>query len=263
MNSDQFNTYAKFYDLLYKDKDYFGEASYINTLITKHSSKSKQDIKLLDLACGTGKHLFELFKQGYPHLSGSDISESMIQVASENAARLKNGIQFYNYSFQQSNKILPQEFDVVISMFSAVNYITSYAEQLQALRNIHDLLVDDGLFIFDYWNGNAVVRDYSPVKVLRKKSDNSEIIRISRTTIDMINQHATVVFNCLYMEDGQKVNEFEEIHLLHYYFFQEMQNLLETAGFRILHRCPFMNFENKVDNYDWNISIIAQKINKK
>jgi len=258
MSSQQFNTYAKFYNLLYKDKDYAKEARYIHNLINNYSLQQTSELKLLDLACGTGKHLSELSNFGYNGLFGSDISPAMIEVARQSAAESKKNIEFYNYSFQQSDNI-PGKFDVVISMFSAVNYITSFNDQLQTFRNVHKLLHYDGLFIFDFWNGNAVVRDFSPVKVLRKNDNQSEIIRISKTGIDLIEQKATVIFNCLYFEDQVKLNEFEEVHQLHYYFFSEMHNLLEIAGFTLLHQSPFLEPDKKVDPYDWNISIIAQK----
>ena len=124
-STGQFDVYAAFYDLLYKDKNYKGEADYIDRLIERFSNQKKQSLSLLDLACGTGRHLQEMYGKGYSTLSGSDISKSMIDVAKSVAQREKLNIDFYNYSFQNSNNI-DKKFDVVISMFSAVNYLTSY-----------------------------------------------------------------------------------------------------------------------------------------
>jgi SAM-dependent methyltransferase len=258
MSTRQFDTYARFYNLLYKDKNYKKEATYIHELISRHYSKKQSVLTLLDLACGTGKHLFELSDLGYAHLSGSDIAKAMIDVARQNAQQAEKRIDFYNYSFQEAHNI-PGKFDIVISMFSAVNYITSFTDQLKTFRNIYQLLEEGGIFMFDYWNGNAVVRDYSPVKVLRKQDKEAEIIRISNTEIDLIRQHATVKFNCQYFEGQQRIDEFEEVHHLHYYYFPEMYNLLEVAGFTILHESPFLEPDKSVDPYDWNISIVAQK----
>jgi SAM-dependent methyltransferase len=258
MNDQQFNLYAKFYDLLYKDKDYQKEAKYIDSLILKYSMKQKSDLSLLDLACGTGKHLFELSGLGYQSLMGSDISSAMIQVAVEQAKTQDKAIEFHNYSFQESNQI-SGSFDIILSMFSAVNYLTDIKDQERTFRNIYNLLNDKGLFIFDYWNGYAVVRDYSPVKVLRKKHQQAEILRISTTKLDLLRQGTTVTFNCTYLENDKRITEFEEVHHLHYYYFSEMQNLLSTAGFKILHQSPFMQQDKSLDPYDWNISIVAQK----
>src|SRR4051812_30957727 len=109
----QFDVYAAFYDLLYKDKDYRGEAVYIDNLISRFLKKEKAKAALLDLACGTGKHLLELSENGYVELSGSDISKSMIDIARKNAEIKKKNITFHNYSFQEADKI-QQKFDVVI-----------------------------------------------------------------------------------------------------------------------------------------------------
>jgi SAM-dependent methyltransferase len=258
MSAQQFNTYAKFYNLFYKDKDYAKEAGYIHSLVKKYSEKDKKELRLLDLACGTGRHLLELSKLGYGKLSGSDIAAPMIEVAKKNAADAATSIHLYNYSFQEAHQV-PDKYDVVTSMFSAVNYIVNFEDQLKSFRNIHGLLDKNGIFIFDYWNGNAVARDYSPMKVLRKQDESGEIIRISETSLDLVKQNVTVKFTCIYLEDQQKTIEFKEVHELHYYHFSEMQNLLQIAGFDIIHFSPFPEMDRPVAPYDWNISIVARK----
>ncbi len=258
-DNSQFDVYAAFYDLLYRDKDYKGESDYIDKLIQKFSNRERSKTTLLDLACGTGKHLFELVDKGYAALSGSDISKSMIEIANKNKEVKGKDITFYDYSFQESNKIT-QKFDVVISMFSAMNYLTSYADQCKTLVNIHALLNHDGIFIFDYWNGCAVTENYSPVKVLKKQQDNTELTRVSETTLDLINQRATVKFSCSFIKDNQRLADFVETHYLHYYYFSEMKNLLVSHGFEILHTSPFMHTEKPITPHEWNISVIAKKI---
>jgi SAM-dependent methyltransferase len=255
----QFDVYSAFYDLLYKDKNYKGEAEYIDQLITRFLQNDKPKTSLLDLACGTGRHLFELSEKGYASLSGSDISTSMIDIAEKNAAAQRKSVTLYRHSFQESHKI-GGTFDVVISMFSAMNYLTSYADQSKTLTNIHGLLSKGGLFIFDYWNGCAVTETYSPVKVLRKKQDDAEIIRISETNLDLVTQQATVKFTCNYFKNNERIADFQETHSLHYYYFAEIKNLLATHGFEILQMSPFMSIDKAIAPDEWNISVIAKKI---
>lgn len=255
----QFKEYAQFYDLLYKDKPYYKETLFIDSLIQKYQPVYKKS-SILDLACGTGKHLTELSKLGYGNLYGSDISTSMVDVANTNNVINNTNIKFYNYSFQECNNI-NSKFDVVISMFSAVNYITSIEDQLLSFKNIRSLLKEDAIFIFDFWNGNAVVRDYSPLKVLRKENEQQKIIRISETTLNLIKQDAFVKFSCMYSNEGNYWVEFQELHHLHYYFFAEMNILLKNAGFEVIYTCPFMKLNDKVDPYEWNISIVAKPYN--
>ena len=254
-----FDAYADFYDLLYKNKDYKGESAYIDQLMSKFLKSDRKKASLLDLACGTGRHLQELYKVGYRNLSGSDISKPMIEIAVKGAAEKGQDIRFHNYSFQKSNKIA-KKFDVVISMFSAVNYITTYADQCKTLSNVHGLLNKNGLFIFDYWNGCAVTDHFSPVKVLRKKNGDSEIIRISETSLDLINQEATIKFTCNYMKKDKRKLQFEETHRLHYYYFSEMKNLLESNSFEIVHISPFMQIDKALSPNDWNVNVIVRKL---
>lgn len=250
-------SYSAFYNIFYKDKNYAAEAAYIHELIQKNISKKPAEIRLLDLACGTGRHLFELDTLGYK-TEGSDIAEKMIEVARKQAENLGKNISFHNYSFQESYKI-EKKFDVVISVFSAIDYLTETEDLVKTLGNIYDLLEPGGIFVFDYWNGNAVVRDFSPVKVLRKNDGNNEIMRISNTSLDIEKQRATVQFTCLFFENGVKQNEFVEVHPMRYFYFQEMETLLKLCKFEVVHKSTFMNTETIGNAYDWNISVVAKK----
>jgi SAM-dependent methyltransferase len=253
------SNYAEIYDLLYENKDYVGEAAYIDNLISLCSRKGKESV-ILDLACGTGKHTFLLEKLGY-NVDGSDISADMIKLAKESSEEKASKANFFNYSFQESNNISGR-YDVVISMFSAFDYLNTLTDIEKSLRNIHNLLEDGGMFIFDYWNGNAVVRDYSPVKILRRKNKNGELLRVSETTINPLSQIATVKFTCLYFKDDLKAIEFSEVHDMRYFYFSELENLLMSNGFKIKFRAPFLSKDNSgvFDNYEWNISIVAEKV---
>lgn len=255
--SSQFNQYAEFYDLLYREKNYIGESEYIAKIIKKLLPERSIPVTLLDLACGTGKHIFHLEKMGFT-VEGSDISSNMISVARESAKTNGSKAIFYNRSFQESHKI-QKNYDVIISMFSAIDYLTSFDDFLLALKNISGLLNDDGIFIFDYWNGNAVTRDYDPVKVVRKSDMKGELLRISETSLDLVKQIATVKFSCMYFVDGKRMHDFTELHPMRYYFFQEMFNILESNGFEIIYTSPFMNFDGLIDPYDWNISVGLKK----
>lgn len=257
MEVSQFKKYAKFYNLLYKDKDYAGESAYVHSLMQDFTQKEASDCNILDLACGTGRHIIELSKYGYK-IDGSDIAAGMIEEAKELAGEHNLEINFYNHSFQESYQI-DKKYDVVISMFSAMNYLTTFEDQHKSLSNIYNLLEDGGHFIFDFWNGNAVVRDYSPVRVLRKKNNDTEIIRISETELDLLKQDAFVKFTCLLLENNVKTDEFEELHHLHYYFLPEIESLLKLNNFQIKAILPFMVSDRELAPYEWNISIVAQK----
>lgn len=243
--------YSAFYNLIYKDKDYEKEAKFIYLLLKKHLGSNLNDLCGLDLACGTGRHIFELEKLKL-RLDGSDISSNMISVASKSALQYDSKADFYNYSFQKCNEIT-KKYDYVISMFSAIDYLTTNEDLNLSLQNVHGLLHDEGLFIFDCWNGNAVTRDYSPVKVLKKSDGNKEIIRISNTQIDLLKQIATVRFNCILFNNSVKELEFDEIHPMRYFYFQEMRNILSANNFEIIGIRGFLSEEDSIDPFELRI----------
>lgn len=252
-----FKDYAAFYDVLYQDKDYYSESLFVSEIIRKFNNDANSNIEILDLACGTGRHARELKKMGYL-VNGSDISEEMIYVARQECEREKIDIRFYNESFQSSNNI-KNKYDVILSMFASIDYLTTYNDLSIALTNIHSLLKDDGIFIFDFWNGNAVVDYYSPLKIKRMKKNDIDIIRISETAIDKISQIASVKFNFIMLKNSMIITEFDELHLVRYFFLQEMVDILAANGFKTCFRCPFLKNDEEITPLEWNITCVAKK----
>lgn len=256
--NDIFSDYASFYDILYQDKEYIKESIYVSQLIEKFNSKPKENIKIIDLACGTGKHAIELFKMGF-NIDGSDISKEMINVAQKECCVKNIDIKLFNESYQTSGNI-NKKYDVILSMFSSINYLTNYNDLSLALKNIIYLLNDDGIFIFDFWNGDAVVDLYSPIKVKRMKKANREILRISETSLDRVSQIASVNFHFTMIENSKILKEYNEKHSIRYFFLQEMIDVLYANGLSVIFRCPFMNIEGDISSSEWNITYVAKKI---
>ena len=82
--ADQFGAYSKYYDLLYQDKDYAGEADYVYSLLTKYANTPRT---VLELGCGTGKHAEQLAEKGLI-VDGVELSETMLESAQQRAHRL-------------------------------------------------------------------------------------------------------------------------------------------------------------------------------
>ena len=254
--SDFFGEYASCYDLVYQDKDYASEASFVSDLIKKHCLKHGR-ARILDLACGTGRHAIELAQKGY-EVEGSDISPQMVEKAKKAAKRAGLKIPFYTKSFQNANKI-KKKYDVAISMFSSINYLTTYREIRLALKNIHGLLDDGGIFIFDFWNGNAVIEDFAPVMVKRMNKGAKSVLRYSENTIDRIAHTFNMKFNFILFDKDKIVGEFSENHLIRYFFLREMEDFLDRCGFKVIHRCPFMFPEKELLYNDWNVTFVVRK----
>ena len=78
------NTYrslhARHYDLIYAGKPYAQEAAFVDSLIRRPRGR------LLDLACGTGRHAVEFARQGWD-VTGVDYSDDLLDEARGNAER--------------------------------------------------------------------------------------------------------------------------------------------------------------------------------
>jgi len=257
--SQAFNAdYSAYYDLLYQDKDYAGEAAFVRELIRRHVDRPPAGVSLLDLACGTGKHALELARMGF-RVAGSDQSAGMLKQAAENFAKGRLPGEFYPQSFQTADAI-GRTFTVVTSMFSAVNYLTTLRDLSLALRAVGRLLEPGGLFLFDFWNGNAVLAGYSPVRVKSVSDGDRRLLRTSETSLDPIHQTAHVHYHVVLSQRDRIVADFEEDHHLRYYFPQEMVDLLELHGFEVLQRCPFMRPDEEITPLEWNLSYVARRV---
>jgi len=245
-----FERYAEYYDILYRDKDYESECDFIEEIFAKYSATEVKTV--LDVGCGTGGHAIPLAKRGYK-VVGIDKSEIMIKKAREKS---KN-VEFYvnditNFKFNK-------KFDACIAMFAVISYVTSTKDVLKAFKNIREHLKEDSLFISDVWNGLAVLRLLPERRVKIVESNKLKIIRIAEPELDTFNHLCKVHYRIIALEDGKLVDEIKEMHVVRYYFPQEIKHYLEDAGFEVVKICPFMDLNGKVDDAGWNMCIVARK----
>ena len=251
--------YSTYYDLLYRDKDYAAEAAFVVQLIERHAPLAAPPASrsLLDLACGTGRHAAEFARRGF-RVAGSDPSSGMLRCAAENCARAGVQVDLYPHSFQTADRI-GRRFTVVTAMFSALNYLTTYGDLARTLRAVDRLIEPGGIFIFDFWNGNAVLDGYSPVRVKEIADGTRRLLRTSETTLDPLRQTAQVHYHVVLSEGATILADFVEDHHVRYYFPQEMVDVLEVHGFDVVQRCPFMQADAPLTPLDWNVSYVARK----
>lgn len=187
-----FTAYADIYDLFQVGKDYDAEVAFVDRLVRRHATRLSSPLRLLDLACGTGRHALAFMELGYS-VQASDISPAMVTVARRRAEASGKAIVFHEESFATCGK-LEGPFDVVVAMFASVNYLATVDAFLELLSNVRSLLSPGGVFVFDCWNGIAVIRDFEPTRVRRAMLGDREVVRESKTTVDVMRQRADVEF---------------------------------------------------------------------
>jgi len=133
---------AAFYDAIYSFKDYRAEAAQLHALIQRHQRSPGN--RLLDVACGTGRHLQALAAHGY-RVEGLDLDQNLLAIARERnpAAR-----------FHRADMIdfdLGMTFDVVTCLFSSIGYVKSKERMSRAIANMARHLVPGGVLIVEPW----------------------------------------------------------------------------------------------------------------
>jgi len=205
-----FEEYSKYYDLLYKDKDYKGEVDYIDELIKIYHPHAKT---VLDLGCGTGKHDHYLTKKGY-NVYGVDISEEMISQA------IKENNDATTYSVGDMRYIeLNKCFDVVISLFHVMSYQITNDDIINGFKTAYKHLDKNGIFIFDCWYGPAVLTDRPSIRIKRLEDKNIQVIRIAELIMYPERNVVDVNYNIIIQDKvTDKTVQLKETHSMRYLF---------------------------------------------
>jgi SAM-dependent methyltransferase len=160
--------------------------------------------------------------------------------------------------------VIKGKFDACIAMFAVIGYVTENSDIVKTLKNIHAHLQPNGLFVFDVWNGLAVLRTFPELRTKVVENDKVKIIRIADPKLKSFDHICEVNYKLIVLnKEDNTFNEFEENHIVRFYFPQEIKQLLSDAGFEVLKICPFLNLAGSVDETVWNIAVVAKAIEVK
>ncbi len=245
--------YSSAYDYLYQDKNYDKECDFIETFFPGSPPGVSS---ILDLGCGTGGHSTILAQRGY-NVFGVDRSKEMISLAKRKSDNLNLGINFINSDINNIN--LDKKFNVIISMFSVINYQISNKTLSEFCRVVKKHLKKDGIFIFDSWYGPAVISQ-KPKECIReiKVDDSKTIIRFTKPALNLLKHTVEVSFKVWYINKDKLVRKTEESHKMRFLFPQEIKYFLETAGFKKIEFFPFLEPKRQLTEQDWNMFVTAK-----
>lgn len=245
-----FKEYSRYYDLLYKDKDYQKEASYIDSLIRK---LNKENCELLDIGCGTGKHANLFFDKGYK-VHGIDISRTMLKEAKKNY-----GEKILFSPGDIRNFKLNKTFDIVISLFHVMSYQITNEDLDASFKSVYHHLKPEGYFIFDCWNGPGVMNDPPSIKIKKVNDDRIEVIRIAEPVTHFNESVVDVNFHIFINNlKTNKLIQLHEKHSMRYLFKNEIKLFSQLHKFKLVGYYSWLKFTEPTEN-DWCSVFILKK----
>ncbi len=134
---------AEIYDYVMRHVDYVQWADYIEAVFARHNVAPP---RVLDLACGTGSMALELRKRNY-RAYGADNCREMLDVAMDKTAKAGQNVEFFQKNLMDLSGLPPVE--AALCLYDSMNYLMTIEDVAQALREVHRILLPNGIFVFD------------------------------------------------------------------------------------------------------------------
>jgi len=145
-----------YYHILYKDRNYREAQIFMDNLT--HYLNLPEKAKVLDLACGKGRHSIYLNQLGF-NVLGADLSENSIAEAS------KNSNETLHFKVHDMREPFDEKFDAIFTLFTSFGYFESDDDNLTTLKAIKESLSEYGFAVIDFMNVTQVIETLVPEEV--------------------------------------------------------------------------------------------------
>jgi SAM-dependent methyltransferase len=206
---------ARVYDALSRHKDYVSAAAALSRIL--HDLVGRQ-ASLLDVACGTGRHL-ELLREHFL-VSGLDQSAEMLRIARQRCP----GVDLHLGDLRDFT--IDRRFDAITCLFGSVAYAATLQDLENALRNMVRHLRVGGVLVIEPWL--APDRFVSGRLVFDTIDDPD--VKIARMYVTRHEARVAVYDQQYLVATAEGVQHFTEVERLGLFTRQEYLDALGCAG---------------------------------
>lgn len=220
--------HAAVYDELYADKPYVEEARFVHELVGSPRGK------LLDVACGTGRHARAFADLGYS-VTGVDLNEQLLAVA----RTIRRDDVRYIVGDMRDLSVDGGPFDVITCLFDSLGYACDNDGVVATLRSMARQTAPGGSIACEFLHAAAMLCGSTQTRVRRLTlRDGRRLVRTSETSIDVERMLMHVHYELIVLDDRGLGTREDEAQTNRFFSVPEMQLLAEAAGLRVREIVP-------------------------
>lgn len=206
---------SSYYHLLYQHRD-DSEAQFFMDNLVQHLNVPKK-AKILDLACGKGRHSIYLANKGFD-VVGVDLSPESIEHARQFE---QEHLHFDTHDMRMPLTVGP--FDYIFNLFTSFGYFPTEAEHIQTLREMKQgLKSKDSTLVMDFFNAHKVIQQ---LILAEEKTLSGITFKINRRV-----ENGYILKDIRFEDKGQKFHFQEKVRA---FTLEDFKGLFEQVGLEL------------------------------
>lgn len=175
--------------------------------------------RILDLACGQGRHAIELARRNY-EVTGLDLSSYLLEVARERAEASRLKVRWVLGDMRRP--LAGERFDLILSLFTSLGYFADPGDDSSVVNAAAAMLTPDGRFLVEVVNGERILSNFEE----REWFTVGDAAVMERRSLDRASRRMAVERT---VERGGQSET--SVHVVRLYGRVELESLLRKAGF--------------------------------